>query len=54
MFNFVELKLLSKRLFRSLGNKAVPWDFKSLNRGDISSFKNLVEKFEIGERDVIS
>jgi hypothetical protein len=36
LFDFPKLKLLTKRVLRSLVNKAVPADFRSLNLGDNS------------------
>lgn len=46
--------MLISRVFRSLGKNEVPDDFKSLKRGETSSFNNLVEKFEVGAALVIS
>ena len=45
---------LSKRELRSLDKKDAPADFKSLNRGEISSFASCVEKFDKGEGLVMS
>jgi hypothetical protein len=47
-------KLFSNLLFLSLGKNAVPGDFKSLKRGEMSSFDNLVEKLEIEDAFVTS
>jgi hypothetical protein len=49
-----KLKLFNKRVFLSLGKNEVPADFKSLKRGEISSLAKVVEKFDIGDNDVIS
>jgi hypothetical protein len=46
--------LFSSREFRSLGRNEVPADFKSLNRGETSSFKICVEKLDVGDAAVIS
>ena len=46
--------LFSNREFRSLGRNEVPADFKSLNRGETSSFKICVEKLDVGDAAVIS
>jgi hypothetical protein len=48
------VKLLTSREFLSLGKKDAPDDFKSLKRGEISSFNIVVEKFEIGDEFGIS
>jgi alkyl hydroperoxide reductase subunit AhpC len=44
----------NKRELRSLDKKDAPEDFKSLKRGEISSFDNCVEKFDKGDGLVIS
>jgi hypothetical protein len=46
--------LVSTRAFLSLGKSAVPDDFKSLKRGENSSFENLCEKLVIKDGFVIS
>ena len=46
--------LFSSREFLSLGRNEVPADFRSLNRGEISSFKICVEKLDVGDAAVIS
>ena len=48
------VKLLINQEFPSLGKKDAPDDFKSLKRGEISSFNIVVEKFEIGDELGIS
>jgi hypothetical protein len=46
--------LFTSRVFRSLGKKEAPEDFKSLKRGEISSFKRLDEKLDKGDALEIS
>lgn len=53
-FDLPKLKLFTRRTFRSLVNKDVPADFKSLKRGDNSWFENFVEKLVIGDAEAIS
>jgi hypothetical protein len=48
------LKLLTNLALRSLGKKAVPEDFISLKREEISSLENLTEKFDNGDEFGIS
>jgi hypothetical protein len=50
----VKFRLFTSLEFRSLGRKDVPADFKSLNLGEISSFKTCVEKLDKGVAGVIS
>lgn len=49
-----KVRLFTNRELRSLGKKAVPEDFKSLKRDEVSSFENKVEKFDKGDEFVIS
>jgi hypothetical protein len=46
--------LFTSRVFRSLGKKEAPEDFKSLKRGEISSFKRFDEKLDSGDALEIS
>ena len=51
---FPEANWSTSRVLRSLVNKAVPGDFKSLNRNERLSLENLVENLVIGDGSAIS